>query len=66
MIKAILSSKIHRATVSNAKVEFEESMAMDEEFLQAPGIVPYVKSPVGYQSESWWFEPCTIKAPCGI
>jgi aspartate 1-decarboxylase len=37
----MLRSKIHRATVTGAHLEYEGSLTVDEELLEAAGILPY-------------------------
>ena len=65
MLKTILGSKIHRAIVTDANVDYEGSMAIDEEFLEEAGIVPYEKILIGNQSNGHRFETYAIKAPRG-
>lgn len=65
MLKTILGSKIHRAIVTDANVDYEGSMAIDEEFLEEAGIVPFEKILIGNQSNGHRFETYAIKAPRG-
>lgn len=65
MLKTILSSKIHRAIVTDAHVDYEGSMAIDEAFLEEAGIAPFEKILVGNQSNGNRFETYAIKAPRG-
>jgi len=37
----MLKAKIHRATVTHAELDYEGSCAIDEDLLQASGIVEY-------------------------
>ncbi len=39
----LLKAKIHRATVTEADLNYEGSISVDEELLEAAGIVPYEK-----------------------
>ena len=41
MIRTMLKSKIHRATVTEANVEYEGSVTIDSELLEAADILPY-------------------------
>ena len=41
MIRTMLKSKIHRATVTEANVEYEGSVTIDRNLLEAADIVPY-------------------------
>ena len=41
MIRTMLKSKIHRATVTEANVEYEGSVSIDTELLRAADILPY-------------------------
>lgn len=65
MLKHFLSSKIHRAIVTDANVDYEGSMAIDEEFLEEAGITPFEKILVGNQANGHRFETYAIPAPRG-
>jgi aspartate 1-decarboxylase len=65
MLKVILGSKIHRAIVTDANVDYEGSMAIDEDFLEEAGISPFEKILVGNQTNGHRFETYAIKAPRG-
>ena len=41
MLSTFLSGKIHRATVTEARVDYEGSISIDENLLQDAGIRPY-------------------------
>ena len=41
MIRTMLKSKIHRATVTEANVEYEGSVTIDADLLRAADILPY-------------------------
>ena len=41
MIRTMLKSKIHRAIVTEANVEYEGSVTIDSDLLRAADIVPY-------------------------
>ncbi len=41
MFRQMLRSKIHRAIVTDANLEYEGSLTVDEDLLDAAGILPY-------------------------
>ena len=41
MIRTLLKSKIHRATVTEANLEYEGSITIDRDLLRAADILPY-------------------------
>ncbi len=41
MIRTMLAGKIHRATVTEANVDYEGSITIDADLLEASGILPY-------------------------
>lgn len=41
MQRVMLKSKIHRATVTDANLDYEGSVAIDEALLEAAGILPF-------------------------
>ena len=41
MFRQMLRAKIHRATVTDAHLEYEGSLTVDEDLLDAAGIRPY-------------------------
>ncbi len=41
MLRQMLRAKIHRATVTDACLEYEGSLTIDEDLLDAAGILPY-------------------------
>ena len=41
MLRQMLRAKIHRATVTGAYLEYEGSLTIDEDLLDAAGILPY-------------------------
>ncbi len=43
MQRIMLKSKIHRATVTDANVDYEGSVAVDSSLLELAGILPYEK-----------------------
>lgn len=65
MLKVLLSSKIHRATVTDASLHYEGSLAVDADFLVAAGMAEYEKILVGNLSNGERFETYAIAAPSG-
>jgi len=43
MYRQVLKAKIHRATVTDARIDYEGSITVDEELLRASDIVPWEK-----------------------
>lgn len=43
MYRQILKAKIHRATVTDARIDYEGSITVDEELLKAADILPWEK-----------------------
>ncbi len=43
MLRTILKSKIHRATVTEANLEYEGSITIDEDLMDAADILPHEK-----------------------
>ncbi|MEN8161280.1 MAG: aspartate 1-decarboxylase, partial [Myxococcota bacterium] len=41
MIRTLLKSKIHRATVTEANLEYEGSVTIDTDLMEAGDLVPY-------------------------
>src|SRR5688500_11380170 len=41
MIRTMLRSKIHRATVTDADLHYEGSITIDSDLMEAAGIIPY-------------------------
>src|SRR6476619_1839446 len=41
MLRQMLRSKIHRATVTGAHLEYEGSLTIDEDLMEAAAILPY-------------------------
>ena len=41
MLRKILSSKIHRATVTRSDLNYEGSIAIDETLIEAAGLIPF-------------------------
>ncbi|MDX6765710.1 MAG: aspartate 1-decarboxylase [Candidatus Methylacidiphilales bacterium] len=65
MLKVLLSSKIHRAAVTDASLEYEGSLAIDANLLQACGMAEYERILVGNLNNGERFETYAIQAPAG-
>jgi aspartate 1-decarboxylase len=61
----LLRAKILRAEVTDAKLHYEGSMAIDEDVLRLVGILPHEKILVGNISNGERFETYAIAAPAG-
>ena len=65
MLRDILKSKIHRATVTGANVDYEGSIKIDETLLAAGDILPYEKVLVINLRNGSRVETYAIKGPAG-
>lgn len=61
----LLKSKILRATVTDAHVDYEGSLAIDKDFMDAIGLLPYEKILVGNITGGQRLETYAIPAPSG-
>lgn len=43
MLRQVLNAKIHRATVTDSRIDYEGSITIDEELLKGANIVPWEK-----------------------
>lgn len=41
MLRVMLKSKIHRATVTDSNVDYEGSITLDRDLMDAAGLIPY-------------------------
>lgn len=60
MLRLMLRSKIHRATVTDANLEYDGSLTLDEELLAAAGILPYEQVMVSNLNNGERFETYVI------
>ena len=60
MLRLMLRSKIHRATITDANLEYEGSLTIDEELLKAAGILPYEQVMVSNLNNGERFETYVI------
>jgi aspartate 1-decarboxylase len=65
MFRTFLSAKIHRATVTDASVDYEGSLAVSTDLLEAAGMHPGEKILVGVLNTGARFETYLIPAPAG-
>jgi len=61
----MMKSKIHRATVTDADLNYEGSISIDEELLEKANIVPYEQVHIYNVSNGNRFTTYAIKAPNG-
>ena len=60
MLRAMLRSKIHRAKVTDANLEYDGSLTIDETLMQSAGILPYEQVMVSNLNNGERFETYVI------
>src|SRR5579862_7324734 len=65
MMRWMCKSKIHRATVTEANLDYEGSITIDESLLEAADIVPYEMVQVFNLNNGQRFETYAIPGPKG-
>ncbi|MAS23013.1 MAG: aspartate 1-decarboxylase [Euryarchaeota archaeon] len=65
MMRFVMRSKIHRATVTDADVDYVGSISIDSELMQAAGIEEWEKVHVLDVTNGSRLETYAIKAPAG-
>ena len=65
MLRLMLRSKIHRATVTDANLEYEGSLTVDPALLEAAGILPYEQVSVSNLNNGERFETYVIPGKQG-
>lgn len=65
MLRTFLYGKIHRATVTEASVDYEGSLGVSVDLLEAAGLRPGEKILVGVINTGARFETYLIAAPAG-
>ena len=65
MLTHLLKSKIHRATVTAADVNYEGSLGIDQDFMDRVGLRPYERILCGNLANGHRFETYAIAAPRG-
>jgi aspartate 1-decarboxylase len=65
MLVTMMKAKLHRATVTQADLEYEGSIAIDRDLLDASGILPHEQVDVLNITTGARFTTYTIEAPRG-
>lgn len=65
MLLTILKSKIHRAIVTDANIEYEGSITIDEELMRKARMLPYEKVLIANLANGERFETYIIKGKKG-
>ena len=65
MLRQFLNSKIHRATVTDANLNYVGSITIDEEFLELSGIMEWEKVEILNINNGERFQTYVIKGKCG-
>jgi aspartate 1-decarboxylase len=65
MLITILKAKLHMARVTEAVFEYEGSLGIDEELMEAVGIIPYEKILISNMENTNRFETYAIPAKRG-
>jgi aspartate 1-decarboxylase len=61
----MLKAKIHRATVTEANLHYEGSVTIDDDLLQASGILPFERIDVWNVTNGERFSTYAIRGPAG-
>ena len=61
MLREMCRAKIHRATVTDANLNYEGSITIDEELMATAGILPYEKVQIVNINNGTRFETYVIK-----
>jgi aspartate 1-decarboxylase len=65
MLLTMMKAKLHRATVTQADLEYEGSISIDRELLDAAGILPHEQVDVLNITNGARFTTYAIEAPAG-
>ncbi|MEW5994495.1 MAG: aspartate 1-decarboxylase [Candidatus Zixiibacteriota bacterium] len=65
MLISVCKSKIHRATVTNANLNYVGSITIDADLIKSAGLVPYEKVLVANVSNGERFESYVIEGKAG-
>jgi aspartate 1-decarboxylase len=65
MLVQLLKSKIHRATVTDANLEYEGSMTIDRDLMDKVGLIPYEKILCSNMANAARFETYAIPGERG-
>ncbi|MEK6777257.1 MAG: aspartate 1-decarboxylase [bacterium] len=63
MLRKILKSKIHRATVTETNIDYEGSITIDEALMQEAGILPFEQLKIANLRNGERFETYVIPGP---
>lgn len=66
MLRLMLRSKIHRATVTDSELEYEGSLTVDPVLLEAAGMLPYEQVRVSNLNNGERFETYVIPGKRGL
>ncbi len=65
MLTTLLKAKLHLPRVTSAELDYEGSLALDRDWMDAVGILPYEKLLVANRENGERFETYAIEAPRG-
>ncbi len=65
MFRIMLRSKIHRATVTDSNLEYEGSLTVDQDLIEAAGMLPYEQVSVSNLNNGERFETYVIPGKRG-
>ena len=65
MLRQILNGKIHRATVTEAHIDYEGSITIDSDLMKAAGILPHEKVLIANLTNGSRLESYAIEGPDG-
>ena len=65
MTSIFLKAKLHFLRVTSSELDYEGSMSLDQDFMDAVGILPYEKILVANRENGQRFETYAIPAPRG-
>lgn len=65
MLQAMLKCKIHRATITDANLNYEGSLTVDQDLMREAGLVPFEKIKVYNINNGERFDTYVIKGPAG-
>jgi aspartate 1-decarboxylase len=65
MLRQVLKSKIHRATITDANISYEGSITLDEDLMKAADIIEFEKVLIADINNGQRFETYVIKGPAG-
>ena len=63
MLRKLLKSKIHRATVTDSNLDYEGSITVDQTLMEAAGILPYEQLRIANVNNGNRFETYVIPGP---